>query len=67
MPAGPGKYDDLATWVREQAQARAVIVMVVGGSKGSGVSVQTDATAMLNLPAVLREIADEMEAAGGSA
>lgn len=63
MAIGPGKYDHLATYVREQAQAEAVILIVVGGDRGGGFSVQAhslDITA--SLPALLRHIADEIEA-----
>ncbi len=40
MTVGPGKYDDLCTYVREQANAEAVILIVLGGNKGSGFSCQ---------------------------
>lgn len=40
MPAGPGKYDDLATYVRENSNAKGVVVIVLGGDRGSGFSVQ---------------------------
>ncbi len=40
MARGPGKYDDLATYVRQQAEAKAVIIIVLGGKKGSGFSCQ---------------------------
>jgi len=63
MALGPGKYDDLATAAREAAGARAVIVIVVGGNKGSGFSVQTEPGLVLPLPALLRTIADEIESA----
>jgi hypothetical protein len=61
MPIGPGKYDDLATYVREQTQGRAVVVIVVNGNKGSGFSAQTEVGAVLHLPKLLRVIADEIE------
>ena len=62
MPAGPGKYDDLATIVREQAAAEGVIVIVVNGAAGNGFSVQArtpDIAALL--PRLLRLVADEIE------
>ena len=59
MAHGPGKYDDMATYVREQTNARGVIVIVVGGNKGSGFSVQgTSDELLLQLPAVLHEVAE---------
>jgi hypothetical protein len=63
MPAGPGKYDDLATWVRKKAQARAIVVIVVEGANGSGFSVQTQPGLILDLPALLRRVADDIDAA----
>jgi hypothetical protein len=62
MALGPGKYDRLATIVREESGADAVIVLVLGGKMGSGFSVQSrgvDLTAML--PGMLRKIADDIE------
>jgi predicted ATP-grasp superfamily ATP-dependent carboligase len=41
MALGPGKYDDVATIVRELTDAAAVIVLVIEGNQGSGFSVQT--------------------------
>ncbi len=61
MAIGPGKYDDLATLVRERAKAQGVIVMVIGGALGSGFAVQGSAELTANLPALLREIADGIE------
>jgi len=58
---GPGKYDDLATYVRESADATAVVVIVVSGSKGSGFSVQAAADFLPALPALLRHLADNIE------
>lgn len=62
MATGPGKYDDFATVVRIGTSAKAVIVIVVEGDKGSGFSVQAQEGMVLNLPAVLRRVADTMEA-----
>jgi hypothetical protein len=76
MAAGPGKYDALATTVREAARARAVVLIVVDGEHGSGFSVQMrEAVALapaviccpLALPAMLRRIADAIEADAGHA
>ncbi|HEY1448413.1 MAG TPA: hypothetical protein VGF33_07730 [Caulobacteraceae bacterium] len=62
MPRGPGKYDHLATAARVAAGARAVIVMVIDGDLGSGFSVQADEPLALTLPAILRDLADQIEA-----
>ena len=61
MALGPGKYDDLATLVRERATAQGVIVMVFGGKHGGGFSVQADAATTLALPMLLRRVADDIE------
>jgi hypothetical protein len=59
---GPGKYDDLATYVRETAQANGVAVIIIGGNKGSGFSIQNaDASLTEAMPMLLRRIADEIE------
>ncbi len=62
---GPGKYDELATDVREKSKAMAVVVIVLGGSKGSGFSVQAlgavAVDVMLKLGAMLRTVAAEIE------
>ena len=61
MARGPGKYDDLATLVRTRAKAEGVIVIVIGGSKGGGFSVQASAQVTAKLPELLRMIADDVE------
>lgn len=58
---GPGKYDDVATTVRERTQAEGVIVIILGGDKGHGFSVQADLITTLGLPKMLRLIADQIE------
>lgn len=61
MAFGPGKYDDLARLVRIQANAEAVLVVVIGGDKGEGFSVQATADIVLQLPRLLRVVADQIE------
>lgn len=61
-PQGPGKYDDQATYVREQTKAQGVIVLVLGGEHGSGFSVQADPMIMFVLPGLLEDIAKEIRA-----
>lgn len=60
MPVGPGKYDDLCTHVREEAKANGAIVIVIGGEKGDGFSVQAPMDVQLRLPYVLRHIAGQI-------
>jgi hypothetical protein len=69
MAAGPGKYDDLCTYVREQAgileggEPGAAIVIVVGGNRGSGFAVQAtvpEHSPELDIPAMLETIAKQI-------
>lgn len=62
MALGPGKYDDLTTEVREKAHADGVILIVIGGDMDVGFSIQADLRTTLTLPAMLRDIATQMEA-----
>jgi hypothetical protein len=55
--AGPGKYDDLATLVRERSDARAALVIVFEGNKGEGFSFQGDLLLLHKLPDILENIA----------
>ena len=43
MPVGPGIYDHLCTVVREEADARIAMVVVINGKDGTGFSVQSAA------------------------
>jgi hypothetical protein len=62
MARGPGKYDHLATWVREHAQADGVVVIVLNGTRGAGFSFQASNPRLLALlPAALRRVADAIE------
>lgn len=59
---GPGKYDDECSKVRESAQALLAAVIIIGGNKGTGFSVQTVNPHLLNeVPGLLRHMADEIE------
>lgn len=62
MAIGPGKYDDLCSYVRDKATARGAIVIVFDGNKGSGFSCQADLVATLQLPALLESVAQQMRA-----
>jgi hypothetical protein len=61
MALGPGKFDDLATIVREQASALGVIVVVIDAPAGSGFSIQATPEVTARLPELLRYLADEIE------
>lgn len=68
MALGPGKYDDLLTVAREAARARepnilgAVLIVVAPPGNGSGFSCQLTMDGMRGLPALLRFMADGIEA-----
>lgn len=64
MAIGPGKYDDLCTHVREQSGAAGVVVIVLGGKRGSGFSCQADLPTTLALPEMLETIAREIRESG---
>jgi hypothetical protein len=54
---GPGKYDDVCTVVREMTGAACALVLVIGGNKGAGFSVQT--TARID-PVTLASLLEDM-------
>ena len=62
MALGPGKYDDLCTYVREKAEAQGAIVIVYGGNRGQGFSCQLPPHVVARVPDVLRQMADQIEA-----
>jgi hypothetical protein len=66
MPMGAGKYDSECTQDLLKTQATAVLLIVLGGKKGSGFSMATiDAATIAMVPAILRDTADQIEASGG--
>jgi hypothetical protein len=67
MAFGPGKYDDLATEARTKAQAEGVIVLVFNGRLGGGFSAQLTPELTLQIPRILRQMADEIEEGGAQA
>lgn len=58
---GPGKYDDLATDVRLRAKAAGVLVIVFGGDKGHGFSAQLPPALLAGVPAILRDVAQQID------
>jgi hypothetical protein len=70
MADGPGKYDDLATHVREQTQAAGILLVVLGGNRGHGFEFQyevantdEDRFRMMSMQIkLLRDVADQIEA-----
>jgi hypothetical protein len=61
MSLGPGKYDQLCTQAREQAKAVGALLIVFGGERGDGFSMQATAAITVSLPAILRMVADDIE------
>lgn len=59
---GPGKYDDLCTYVRKKAEAQGALILIINGNKGLGFSCQMTLNDALRLPIMLRVMADEIEA-----
>jgi hypothetical protein len=59
---GPGKYDDECSFVRIETHAAGVLLLIIDGDKGSGFSVQAPLLVQVALPALLRELADNIEA-----
>jgi len=61
MTIGAGKYDDVCTMVREETQALGVALIVLGGNKGQGFSVQVvDVRIMATLPEILESMARQI-------
>lgn len=63
MPNGAGKYDDLCTMVRDEADAKGALVIVIEGSKGNGFSAQLPPENAHAIPSLLRTVADQIEEA----
>jgi hypothetical protein len=61
MAMGAGKYDAICTAVREETKANTVILLILDGVKGSGLSVQAPLGIQMNLPRILRDVADDIE------
>lgn len=59
---GPGKYDDITTLVREVTEAQGVAVIVIGGNRGQGFSVQGSDRFIERLPDVLEDMARSIRA-----
>jgi hypothetical protein len=64
MALGPGKYDEETTLLREKTEAKGVVLLIFNGKKGSGFSCQAPLELQLRLPAILREMAEEIEKNG---
>lgn len=67
MAPDPGKYDDLCCYVLEKSKGKAAVVIVLEGSRGSGLSVKEEFSVaggqyhVKRLPELLRIVAQEIE------
>lgn len=66
MADGPGKYDDLCSYVREQSKGTITMVVVVDGVRGTGFSVQVYAPSSLELADSLDQQADVLRKVAAS-
>ena len=57
---GPGRYDDEVTALRERYHAHGVILIVMGGDRGEGFSMQASLETTLRLPEILEHIAAQI-------
>ena len=61
MAIGPGKYDKLTTKIMDKTGAVGCLLMVFEGEKGSGFSVQAPLEMQIQLPDILRSMAEQIE------
>jgi hypothetical protein len=59
----PGKYDFFSSFVQRQTQAEGVIVCVINGSAGDGMSVTATPEITERLPEILQRISELLDAA----
>lgn len=62
-----GPYGAEATAARESAQAQAVVLLILEGSRGSALTIQASDAIKRALPGLLRQIADNLEAGAPAA
>lgn len=62
MSTGPGKYGDLVTRVRTETRAIGVVMIIFGGNKGSGFSVEGPPGFAEGLPELLEDVARALRA-----
>ncbi len=64
MAVGPGKYDDLCTYVRITSRARGALLILIDGADGTGFSCQADPSITMSLPEILEEVAAQIRRDG---
>lgn len=57
MAIGPGKYDDVASEIRERLKADGVLLIVMNGDQGDGVAAQVTALRLFGLADMLEALA----------
>jgi len=58
----PGRYDDICQWASWATDASAIVVLIVGGNRGSGVSIGAlDRQFLERLPGLLRFVSDDLK------
>jgi hypothetical protein len=58
---GPGKYDRACTKARQDCGGRGAILIIFEGKHGSGFSVQLPGQVIMDIPHLLRKLADDIE------
>ena len=59
---GLGRYDDICQWAAWATDASAIVVLVIGGNKGSDVSIGAlDRQFLERLPGLLRFVSDDLK------
>lgn len=58
---GGGKYEDVCALAREATQAQGVVLIVMDGARGNGLSVQLPLEKLILLPDLLRYMAKEID------
>jgi hypothetical protein len=62
MAYGAGKYDEECSRIRNELKAESVMLVVIGGPKGSGFSCQASPRDSLRFANVMRNAADQLDA-----
>lgn len=60
MSLGPGKYDEICTKARTEANATGVVLIVIDGKHGPGFSVQCSDSTLMFLPEMLENLAHQL-------
>lgn len=62
MAMGPGKYDEAASVAFKSTKSESLVLIVIDGDKGNGFEVNsTDPMFQLQLPELLRHVADKID------